>query len=85
MPMPLMWGAGLAGFLLIVVAWRLMRRHAWGAELAAASGIAVWAITVWHAWRTYHSMEAGTAAALGVLMLVMLLVIGRWVDRYRRA
>lgn len=84
-PVGLLQGAALAGILLLVGAWRLMRRHPWGAQVFAASAAAVWAVAVWHAWRTYHYMEVSTASAIGVLLLVLLLVIGRWVDRYRRS
>jgi len=83
-PVGLLQGAGLAGFLLLLGAWRLMRRHPWGAQVFVASAVAVWAVAAWHAWRTYHYMEASTAAAIGVLLVVILLVIGRWIDRYKR-
>jgi len=84
-PVGLLQGAGLAGVLLLLGAWRLMRRHPWGAQVFAASAVTVWAVAVWHAWRTYHYMEASTAGAIGALLLVLLLVIGRWIDRYRRS
>ncbi len=82
-PMAFLQVAGLIGLLGILGAWILMRRgSAWPAQLVSASAVAVWALTVWHAWRTYHYMETTTAAALGLLLLVLLLVMGRWIDRY---
>jgi hypothetical protein len=81
----LLWVAAGTGAVLFGVAYFLMRRgNAWAADLAAASSVAAWSLSVWHAWRAYHVLEDQTAIGLYVLLFVLLVVMGRWIDRLSR-
>jgi len=74
-----------AGVLLLIAGYIAMRLHrAWVASFFTGSAVAVWALTGWIAWRSYHFIERSTAAALGALLLILALVMGRWIDRLGR-
>lgn len=77
--------AGVVGAVLLSAGYACMRTHRpWLANLMAASSIALWSVIVWHAWRTYHLLQHQTAIGLYVLMAVLLVVMGRWIDRLSR-
>lgn len=85
MPVGLFAALGIIGAVLLAAGYRFMRSHrAWVANLLAASSIALWSIIVWHAWQTYHLLENQTAIGLYVLLFVLLVVMGRWIDRLSR-
>lgn len=72
-------GVGLILFLLAILA---MRRHkGWAATLLTASGVIAWTADTFVAWRSYHVLETQTAVAIGILLVILSLVMGRWIDR----
>jgi hypothetical protein len=74
--------AVVGGLAFLAVAVVAMRRHAaWLASLSTAVAVASWALATYVAWQTYHSLEWTTVAAIGVLLLVLTVVMGRWIDR----
>jgi hypothetical protein len=84
-PTGLLWAGTAVGAVLLGAGYHFMRaRKAWTADLAAASAVALWSILVWHAWQTYHILEYQTAIGLYVLLFVLLVVMGRWIDRLSR-
>jgi hypothetical protein len=84
-PVSLMWAAAVVGAIVLAGAYYFMKKHkAWLADLAAASSVALWSIIVWHAWQTYRLLEHQTAIGLYVLLFVLLVVMGRWIDRLSR-
>ncbi len=62
-----------------VIAMR--RHHAWIASLGTAIAVSAWTLTTYVSWQTYHSIEWTTAGAIGVFLLVLAVVMGRWIDR----
>ena len=71
-----------AGVLLLVSGYITMRRHqAWIASGTTAASIALLGLSTYEAWYSYHVIEWTTALALGVLLAVIVLVMGRWIDR----
>lgn len=72
-------GIGVASLIIGLVMMRM--RYAWSAALWVGTSIVVWATTIWLAWRDYQAMEWTTALALGVLLIVLALVVGRRIDR----
>lgn len=78
--------AGAAGVLCYIVSFMRMRRgYAWSASVLAAAAIALWLADVFVAWRPYQFLEWSVAAALGVLLIVLAFVTGRWITRLARA
>jgi len=74
-----------AGVLLFIVGYIAMRLHRpWVASFFTIFSVAFWALTDWIAWHAYHGIEWSTAAALGGLLLVLTLVMGRWANRLAR-
>jgi hypothetical protein len=85
MPVGLFATVGIIAAGVFTVAYHFMRRRrAWVANLMAASAIALWSIIVWHAWQTYHVLGGQTAIGLYVLLFVLLVVMGRWIERLSR-
>lgn len=77
--------AGALGALCFVISFIRMRRgHAWSAALFCAGAIALWAADTIVAWRAYRFLEWSVAAALGVLLIVLAIVMGRWIARLAR-
>jgi len=75
--------AAALGALLLVGAIVAMRRHStWTASLLAASAVTLWGMDGLVSWRAYHYMEWTTAAALGVMLVVIAVVMGTWIHRY---
>lgn len=73
--------AALAFFLLIASVVAMRGRHAWSASLFAAGAVALWATDAVVSWRVYHYMEWPTALAVGILLVVLAMVAGRWIQR----
>lgn len=75
--------AAAVGALLLIGAIVAMRRHStWTASLLAASAVILWGMDSLISWRAYQLMEWTTAAALGVLLVVIAAVMGSWIHRY---
>ncbi len=75
--------AAVVGALLLLGAMMAMRRHRiWTASLLTASAVTLWGMDGLISWRVYHYMEWTTAAALGVLLVVIAVVAGTWIARY---
>lgn len=73
------------GASVLVGAYILMRlRSAWLASLATDGALGVLASAISVAYDD-HMIEFSTAAALGVLLLVLLVVMERWIDRLSHA
>lgn len=84
-PMTQLSVAVLVGILSLGAGVIAMRRHhAWIASLGTAIAVAAWTLTTYVAWQTYHSLEWATAVAIGVFLLVLTVVMGRWIDRLAR-
>src|SRR4030042_1826830 len=81
-------GVTLAGVTALVVAlfgWFFVRhQRAWPARYSAAMAIAIGSWSTWLAWRRFHVIEGTTALAIGVLFLVYLVVVARWLNRIER-
>ena len=76
--------AGLGLFLIIAAIVAMRRGAAWSASLCAACGITVWATDAFISWRIYHFMGWIVALCLGILLIVVSLVMGRWIQRLAR-
>src|SRR4030042_865092 len=65
--------------------WFFVRhQRAWPARYSAAMAIAIGSWSTWLAWRRFHVIEGTTALAIGVLFLVYLVVVARWINRIER-
>lgn len=73
------------GGIFFAIGYRAMRRgHAWMGAMLTGMAISLWGMTTWLAWSIQHLMEWSTALALGVLLVVLAGVMGRWIDRFTR-
>ena len=74
--------AAALGALVFIAALIMMgRRHAWAASLLTASAVTLWGTDAFVSWRIYHYMEPQTVAGIGVLLVVLAAVMGRWIQR----
>lgn len=75
----------LGGALLMAGAVVAMRRHrGWLSSALAAIATVLWGVDTYVAWRVTHAMQWSVAAALAVLLVVVLVVAGRWISRLAR-
>jgi hypothetical protein len=76
--------ASLAALLLIGAIIAMRRHFAWTASLLTASAVTLWGMDVYVSWSVYQDMEWSVALALGVLLVVIVYAMGRWVARLSR-
>lgn len=77
-------GAGMLGLGLLFGALVVMRRHSWLASLLTGSSIALLLMVTQALWRVQHLIEMQTVVALGLLWVVVVIVMERWIRRFEQ-